>query len=275
MFVLAQQTLSPAVESTIRTAVVVVLAVVLYWLAVRLGRKVVKEMYERDESAGERAEILWLVLRRVILVADIAVAILMVFIVWDFSVTPFVAVGTVLAAAVGFGAQDLVRDVIAGFFILLEDQFRVGDTITIADTTGSVEDLQLRVTVLRDLEGNVHFVPNGQIKVTSNFTSEYAQPVIDVGISYGSDVDRAMAVMSDELSVLSKDPEWASAITDEGEILGVNELGDSSVVIRGRITTRADDRWRVRREAMRRIKKRFDAEGIVIPFPQITVHQAD
>ena len=275
MFVLAQQTLSPTVESTIRTGIVIVVALVLYWLAVRIGRKIVREMYERGTDAGERAEILWLVLRRVILIADLAIAILMIFVIWDFSVAPFLAVGTVIAAAIGFGAQDLVRDVIAGFFILLEDQFRVGDTITIAGTTGSVEDLQLRVTVLRDLEGNVHFVPNGQIAVTSNFTSEYAKPVIDVGISYGSDVDKAIAVMADELSLLSKDPEWAPAITDEGEILGVNELGDSSVVIRGRITTVADDRWRVRREAMRRIKKRFDAEGIVIPFPQITVHQAN
>lgn len=276
MFVFAQEetVFSPVVSNLIRTGIVLVVVTLVYLLAVRVGRKVVKEMAERDVDSGLRAETLWLMLRRVILIALIATTIMMVFVVWDFSIAPFLAVGTVFAAAIGFGAQDLVKDVIAGFFILVEDQFRVGDTIRVADTTGAVEDIQLRVTVLRDFEGNVHFVPNGQITVTSNFTSEFAQPVVDVGISYESDVDLAIRLMKEELASFSSDPEWAALVADEGEILGVNELADSAVVIRGRITTVADERWRVRREALRRIKLRYDADGITIPFPQITVHQA-
>ena len=122
------------------------------------------------------------------MVIVVTTSILVIFGVWGISITPFLAVGTVVAAAVGFGAQDIVKDFLAGFFILSEDQFRIGDTVTIAATTGTVEDIQFRITKLRDLEGNVHIVPNGQIGVASNFTDLFAQPVIDVGISYDSDV---------------------------------------------------------------------------------------
>lgn len=214
-------------------------------------------------------------IRRLFLLTLLVTAILVIFSVWGISITPFLAMGTVVAAAVGFGAQDMVKDFIAGFFILVEDQFRVGDTVTIADVSGTVEDIQFRVTKLRDLEGKVHIVPNGQIKVASNHTSLYARPVIDVGISYDSDVDQALAVMKDELDALAADPEWSDRVRGEPEVLGVNSLDDSAVVLRARITTTAQERWPVRREALRRIKKRFDAEGITIPFPQVTIHKAD
>lgn len=260
-------------EELIRTGAVILGAALTLWLTRVGGRRAVKRMAQKGPEQAARAMTLWVVMRRVILVAVVIVVILLTLAVWGFSLTPLLAVGTVVGAALGFGAQDLVKDVIAGFFILVEDQFRVGDTITIAGTSGTVEDIQLRVTVLRDLEGNEHFVPNGQITVTSNFTSQYAKPVIDVGISYDSDVDKALAVMEDELVRLAEDPGWTDRIHDEVEILGVNKLDDSAVVLRGRLTTVADERWNVRREAFRRIKKRFDAEGITIPFPQVTVHR--
>jgi small conductance mechanosensitive channel len=157
----------------------------------------------------------------------------------------------------------------------VEDQFHVGDTITIAGVTGTVEDIQLRITVLRDHEGRAHFVPNGQITVTSNYTSHYAQPVIDISISYDSDVDHALVVLKEVLDSLASDPDWSSRIKGESEVFGVNKLDDSAVVVRGRLTTVAEERWSVRREALRRLKKRFDAEGITIPFPQLTIHKPD
>lgn len=267
--------MSPVLENLIRTALVLVGALIGYWLAVRLGRRLVAEMAERGEENAARAETLWLVVRRVVFITIIILTILLVVTIWGFSITPLLAVGTVFAAAIGFGAQDLVKDFLSGFFILVEDQFHVGDTITITGTTGTVEDIQLRVTILRDLEGNVHYVPNGSITVTSNFTSQFARPVIDVGISYESDVDHALAVMKDELDALASDPEWSERIRGESEIMGVNKLDDSAVMLRGRLTTVADQRWTVRREALRRIKKRFDAEGVTIPFPQLTIHKAD
>lgn len=250
-----------------------VAAAVAYWLASRLGFGFVRRSEAKGAEVGARAKTLWIMIRRVVMVAVVVLAVLVVFEVWEFSLTPFVAVATVFGAAIGFGAQDLVKDLIAGFFILVEDQFRIGDTVAIADTEGTVEDIQLRVTVLRDLEGKVHFVPNGQIKVASNFTSEYAQPVVDIAVSYETDVDRALEVIGDELQKLAADPVWSQMIRGEIEVLGVTELQDSGVVLRCRITTLADMRWTVRREVLRRLKNRFDAEGITIPFPQLTVHR--
>lgn len=252
-----------------------VAALLAYWLALRMGSGFVRRAESRGAEPAARANTLWTMIRRVTIVAVVVLVVLVVFSVWDFSLTPFVAVATVFGAAIGFGAQDLVKDLIAGFFILAEDQFRIGDTVTIAATTGTVEDIQLRVTVLRDLEGNVHYVPNGQIKVASNFTSEFAQPVVDIAVSYETDVDKALAVMRDELERLAADPEWSEKILGGVEVLGVTDLQDSGVVIRGRLTTMADMRWTVRREVLRRLKKRFDAEGITIPYPQVMVHRQE
>jgi small-conductance mechanosensitive channel len=254
------------------------LSVIAYWVVRAAGRRYVRRGEAKGVEAGARASTLWTVLRRLAVLVIVSTAILFIFLAWGWSIAPFLGVGTVLAAAIGFGAQDLVKDFISGFFILMEDQFRVGDVITVAGvnstvTTGTVEDIQLRVTVLRDLEGNAHFVPNGQIAVISNFTSKFAQPVVDVGVAYETDLDRALDIMKDELGKLANDTEFGKWIDGEPEILGVNELGVSSVVLRGRLTTDADQRWTVRREALRRIKKRFDVEGIVIPFPQITINQ--
>lgn len=260
-------------EQLIGTGVVVIVAVVTYWLASIAGRRYVARMAGKGQERASRAETLWTVLRRVILLVVLITAVLFTFTVWGLSLAPFLGVGTVLAAALGFGAQDLVKDFLSGFFILLEDQFHVGDVVTIADTTGVVEDIQLRVTLLRDLEGNQHYVPNGQIAVTSNFTSKYAQPVIDVGIAYEEDVDRALEVFRDELEKLSSDSEFSHLITEPPEVLGVEQLGESAVMLRGRLTTDADERWAIRREALKRVKKRFDAEGISIPFPQITLNR--
>lgn len=271
---LAQELFEDLSESAlIATGIIIVIAIAGYWLAAMAGRRYVRRMSGKGPERSARAETLWTVLRRVILLIITITAVMFVFTAWKFSLAPFLGVGTVLAAALGFGAQDLVKDFLSGFFILLEDQFHVGDVVTIGGVSGVVEDIQLRVTLLRDLEGNQHFVPNGQITVTSNFTSKFAQPVLDVAVAYESDIDRALEVFGDELERLSSDPEFGPLITEPPEILGVNELADSAVVLRGRLTTLAEERWTVRREALKRIKKRFDAEGISIPFPQITVNE--
>ena len=267
--------MEPWISNLIQTGVVLLGSLIVYLAGVRIGRKGVDRLSQRGLESADRAETLWVMIRRLLLLIVVTTAILVIFGVWGISITAFLAIGTVLAAAIGFGAQDVVKDFLAGFFILAEDQFRIGDTVTIADVSGTVEDIQFRVTRLRDLEGKVHIVPNGQIKVASNFTSLYARPVIDVGISYGSDVDQALAVMKNELDALAVDPEWSDRVRGESEVLGVNSLGDSAVVLRARLTTVAEERWSVRREALRRIKKRFDAEGITIPFPQVTIHKAD
>lgn len=256
----------------ISTLSVIVVSVIIYWVAGRVGRRAVKRMEAKGFEVGQRATTLWTVLRRLLMLVLAIVGLLFGFQIWNVPTAPFIAVGTVLAAAIGFGAQDLVKDFIGGFFILLEDQFQIGDVVTIAGTSGLVEDIQLRVTKLRDLEGNAHFVPNGQITVSSNYTSRFAQPVIDVGVAYETDIDHAIEVLGDELRALSEAEGYSEYISGV-EVLGVKSLDDSAVTLRARFTTDPDQRWAVQREALRRVKNRFDAEGISIPFPQVTVNQ--
>lgn len=261
-------------SNLIRTGVVVLISIVGYWIVRRIGRRVVRDMEKRGPETAARASTLWIMFRRITLVLIVVTAGLVVLQVWGFGLGPFLAVGTAVAAAIGFGAQDLVKDLIGGFFILIEDQFRVGDVVEIAGATGTVEDIQLRSTVMRDLEGNVYHVPNGQIAVSKNYTAVFAQPVIDVGVAYDTDVDFALDVMRDELAKLAEDPEYQDSIQGEIEVFGVDNLDDSAVVLRMRMTSSAEDRWRIRREALKRVKKRFDDEGITIPFPQVTVHRS-
>jgi len=246
------------------TAIVVLSGVVLYLILAGAGARFVDRVRERTPGSAARVATLWVMVRRVILIVIIVLVVLIVVDIWGLNMAPFLAVSTAIAAALGFGAQNLVRDVIAGFFILAEDQYRIGDTVTIAATTGKVEDIQFRVTVLRDGEGNVHYVPNGQITVASNLTSLYASPAIDVRIGYQADVDRAMEVMLDELTRMSADSPWSDMITKEPQMLGVQDLVGSGVLIRARLTTVAEQRWSVQREALRRVKNRFAAEEIDI-----------
>jgi small conductance mechanosensitive channel len=246
----------------IKTAVVVGLALVLYFFLVQVGNRFVDRIALRGPQAASRSRTLWLMIRRVIQVILIAFVVLMVFSIWGLSLAPFIAIGTVVAAAIGFGAQSVVKDVLYGFFILAEDQYQVGDVVSIGGVTGTVEDIQFRVTVLRDVEGSVHFVSNGQIAVASNFTKIYAQPVIDISIAYDQDADQALEVMLDELSKLADDAELGPMLRGPAEVLGVQDFGETGIVIRGRLKTTAHERATVRREALLRVKKRFDAEGI-------------
>lgn len=244
------------------SAVVLGVSVIVYFILAAAGARFVRRVEAKSPGAYARTSTLWVMVRRVLAVVIVVLALLMVMDIWQLSMAPFIAIGTAIGAAVGFGAQSLVRDLIAGFFILAEDQYRIGDTVTIAATHGKVEDIMFRVTVLRDLEGNVHYVPNGQITVTSNFTSVYARPVIDLRIAEQKNVDRAMEVMLDELMAMAADPAWSEMITKEPEMLGVQELVGAGVLVQARITTVADQRWSVRREALRRLSNRFAAEGI-------------
>jgi small conductance mechanosensitive channel len=163
-------------------------------------------------------------------------------------------------------------DVIAGFFILVENQFAVGDVIEAAGKSGTVERMTLRVAMLRDLRGVLHVIPNGQITTVSNLTRSWSRAVIEIGVGYGADVDRAIAVFKDELARFRSEDTWAARFAGDSEVVGVEQLGDHSVVIRTLLRTAPGAQWDVAREFRRRIKNRLDAEGIEIPFPQRTVH---
>jgi small conductance mechanosensitive channel len=200
-----------------------------------------------------------------------AIAILLTFNVF-IDIGPILAGAGILGLAVSFGAQSLVKDVISGFFILFENQFGIGDVIEVAGHSGVVEKMTLRVVVLRDGEGVMHVVPNGEIKVVSNKTRGWSRAVVDVGVPYEENVDRALEVLRDEAAQFSTDKAWGTQLDGPVEVLGVESLSDSAVVLRTLLRTQPGSQWSVAREFRRRIKNRFDKETLDIPYPQRRVH---
>ncbi|WP_105318297.1 mechanosensitive ion channel family protein [Thermus tenuipuniceus] len=184
-----------------------------------------------------------------------------------FNVTALLAGAGVVGLAISFAAQNLIRDFINGFFILLEDQYGVGDIVLINGVGGQVERFNLRLTVLRDLEGRVHFLPNSEVRQVTVLTQEWSRAVVDVGVAYKEDLDRVLAVFQDEVARFHQDPEWQDRFTGAPEVLGVQDLGQSAVVIRVLFSTKPAQQWAVAREFRRRIKNRLDREGIEIPYP--------
>jgi small-conductance mechanosensitive channel len=258
---------------------IIVGALIVVWLVRRslkrwYGRVVLRladsDAHEEREKA-QRLKTLSGAAMVIVAVVVWSVVILTIMGVWGIPMAPFLAVGTTIGIAVGFGAQDVVRDIIAGFLILLEDQYSVGDVVTIAGVSGSVESIRLRTTVLRDLDGNVHHVPNGQIHVASNMTSAFARYVADISISYDSDIDVAMEVVTDTAIAMAEEPRWRDHVLKEPEMLGVEELGDSSVKIRLLLTVATEERWAVKREFLKRVKNALDAAGIEIPYAYLNV----
>lgn len=243
---------------------------VLQW-SNTVDKRYIDSSDHEDRERGQRMITITRVIQALIRVVVWAVVLLTAMGIWGIPMTPLIAIGTTIGIAVGFGAQDLVRDVISGFFILIEDQFGIGDVVSIAGVSGTVEAIRLRTTVLRDLNGNMHHVPNGQIVVASNRTPDFARIVADIGVSYDTDVDHAIEVILDEATLLANDPEWSDSFIQAPDMLGVNELADSAVVIRVLATVVTEDRWAVKREFLRRIKNRLDAEGIEIPFNYLSV----
>jgi small conductance mechanosensitive channel len=187
-------------------------------------------------------------------------------------IAPLLAGAGILGLAVSFGSQSLVKDVIIGFFILMENQFAIGDVIEVAGLAGGVEKMTLRVVMLRDLHGVLHIIPNGQITTVSNKTRGWSRAVLDIGVAYEANVDQAIEVLTDEAARFGEDAAWAVRLDGAPEVVGVAALADSAVQIRVMLRTQPGLQWEVGREFMRRAKNRLDTEGIEIPFPQRTVH---
>jgi small-conductance mechanosensitive channel len=185
---------------------------------------------------------------------------------------PLVAGAGIAGIALGFGAQSIVKDFLSGILMLVEDQFGIGDVIDVGEASGVVESLSLRTTRLRSIDGTVWHVPNGEIRRVGNMSQGWSRSVIDVGIGYGSDIDTSLAIMKGVAEGMSNEETWNTKLLEKPELLGVQELGDSSVVLRMWVVTEPAAQWDVSRELRRRIKYAFDAAGIEIPFPQMTAH---
>ncbi len=187
---------------------------------------------------------------------------------------PLLAGAGVAGVALGFGAQQLVRDFLAGVFIVLENQYRVGDVLRINKdgVSGKVERITLRMTQLRDLEGRVHYVPNGEIKVATNMTMEFAQFDVELGVAYDSDLDKVEKVINKVGQDLFEDEDWKGVALEAPRMLRVDSFDDSAITVKIVCKTAPIRQWEVRGEFLRRLKKAFDKEGIEIPFPQRVVH---
>ncbi len=188
------------------------------------------------------------------------------------NLAPVVAGVGVLGLALGFGAQSLVKDVINGIFILLEDQYHVNDVISVGDLSGLVEQVNLRVTVLRNLEGQVIYIPNGEIKTVKNMTKGWSRAVLDIGVAYKENVDRVIQIMKDLGAELRQDAHFGRLMIEDVEVPGLNSFDDSQVTIRCMIKTIPTKQWEVAREFRKRLKSKFDELGIEIPFPHRSLY---
>ena len=187
------------------------------------------------------------------------------------NIGPLLAGLGIAGIAVGFGAQSLVKDIISGMFILIDNQYGKGDVVEIAGKTGVVQDIGLRRTVLRDLDGTVHYVPNGEIVVSSNMTQEYSRVNLNVSVSYAEDLDHVMQVINEVGEELAADEDWKSLIITPPKSLRVDSFGESGIDIKILGDVQPIRQWEVMGELRRRLKRRFDEEGIEIPFPIRTV----
>lgn len=255
----------------------IISAIVLLWLIQVMEHRMIRLLTRHGvagtpEERESRARTLAGVLQNAFTVIVVVGAILLVAAESGFNITALLGATAVIGLAVAFGAQNLIRDFFYGFMILMENQYLVNDVVRLGSISGQVERITLRITILRDLHGTVHFVPHGQITTVSNLTRGWSRVVLDVGVAYKEDVDRVMKVLADLGKEMRRDPAYRDLILDEPEISGVDALADSAVVIRFLIKTRPLKQWVIKREMLRRIKNKFDEVGIEIPFPHQMVY---
>ena len=257
----------------------VVLIALLAYALVRITSLVVRR-FEHELAAGstldaleraKRARTLGAVISKVATVLIVGIAVLMILKQFEIDITPVLTGAGIAGLAVGFGAQTLVRDVISGFFLLLENQVRVGDVAAINGTGGLVEEINLRTIVLRDAEGTVHVFPNGAINTLANRSKDFSYYVIDLGVSYKEDPDRVAGILREIGAEMQKDPAFGPLILAPIEIQGIDAFADWWMVMKLRIKTVPLKQWEVGRELRKRIKRAFDAHGIELPSPERVV----
>jgi small conductance mechanosensitive channel len=231
------------------------------------------------KRAGARAETIGLVLKSIVVAAVWSVAALLVLGQLEIDLAPLIAGAGIGGIALGFGAQSVVRDFLSGLFMLIEDQYGVGDIIDIGPATGTVEKVSLRSTTVRDVQGTVWHVPNGEIVRVGNYSQLWSRALIDVEVAYDTDLELAQGVIQRVADDLWEDPDWGGdEVMERPEVWGVQTLGSSSVAIRLVVKTEPSQQWAVERELRLRLKNALDEAGIEIPFPQQTVwfrHQGE
>lgn len=265
--------LDGAAAAALRIMAILLLA----WLATSVTRRLLRGFHNRlttrigDPESIQRAETLARALRYASTVVVFALTAMLVLAEVGVSVAPLLGAAGVAGVAIGFGAQSLVKDYFAGLSLLLEDQVRQGDVVRLGDHAGLVEEVTLRYVRLRDYDGHVHFVPNGTIDSVISMGRHFAFAVVDIGVAYGVNLDEAMSTMRDVAAQLMADPEHAERLAGDFELAGVDQWANSAIVIRARFKVMPLQQWTIRRAYLKRLKEAFDAKGIEIPFPHVTV----
>jgi len=232
-----------------------------------LGQRTPSVLKQAGERRRQRAETIGSVLRSVVSLFTLSVALMLILGELGINLAPIVASAGIVGVALGFGAQNLVRDFISGIFMILEDQYGVGDVVDLGEASGSVEAMGLRVTTLRDVNGMVWYVRNGEILRVGNKTQGYSQVVLDLPVAHSTDLDSARAAMKQVADQLYADPDWAEVFLSEPEDLGVESITAEGITLRLQVRTTTSEQWRVARELRLRIKERFDADGVRTPPP--------
>lgn len=267
----AQSSIRVDWATLISVAVVLVAAVVALRLLQVAVKGVARGIMERDKEPGrelaQKAKTLSQVVETTGRILILTIAGLTILSLIGQDVTPLLASAGIAGIAIGFGAQNLIKDWLGGFFILLENQYSVDDVIKVGEHAGMVEKMDLRRTVLRCLDGSVVVIPNGEVRVVTNLTKEWSRVVLDVGVSYETDLDRALEVFKRAGEELAADEEIGKLIVEPPEVLGVEALGEYQVTLRMLVKTLPLQQWTVARALRARVKKVFDREGIEIPYP--------
>jgi len=283
--------ISPALETVrdwlLEHGILILVIIVLSYLAYKIAKLVTPRIVGRYVTArgkgrraraehAKRAETLSGAVTQIFAIIIAVIALFMILSEIGLNITPLLAGAGVAGIAIGFAAQNFIRDLIGGFLIISENQFDVGDVIQIADKTGLVEGVNLRRTHIRDLDGILHIVPNGEIRVASNYTMMWSRVHLNISVAYKEDLDRVMAVIRRVWEEMASEPDWEPQMLSKTPwLLRVNEFGDSGIVIKVVGETKPMSQWDVMGELRRRIKRVFDEEGIEIPWPHVKLYMGD
>jgi small conductance mechanosensitive channel len=261
----------------IRIVIIAVLALVINRLLKRLIVRTVRATVKSDENTSpdaekKREDTLIRIFTGALNIVITVVALMMILGEMGIEIGPLIAGAGIVGLAVGFGGQYLIRDIITGLFLMLENQYRIGDVVDIEGLSGAVEDISLRKTTLRNLDGTVHHIPHGSITKVSNLSKDFARVNMDMGVAYSTDIEQLIRVINETGKELAADPAFSDSIISPPQFLRVNEFADSSIVVKILGDTKPLKQWEIAGEFRKRLKYAFDREGIEIPFPQTVIH---
>ncbi len=265
-------------SSGVKIALIFAGALFLHKFSMYFIKRAVSKSLTLDKDSTQRAhelreKTIVRIINSIVMLSVWIVAIIMAVSSLGVNIAPLIAGAGILGIAIGFGAQDLVKDLIAGLFIIVENQYRIDDVVQLDTVGGKVENISLRITSLRDMDGNIHHIPNGNIQTVTNKTMDFSKINMNIGVSYDSDIDQVEKVVNEVGAEIGKDQNWKADILEAPHFLRLAHFGDSSVEIKIVGKTKPTRQWAVAGELRKRLKKAFEENSIEIPYPQMVVRK--